>query len=253
MTAFVISPIGKLGTDDHKRYLNALKYIVKKALPESEWEVIRADNESNPDSISARIVQRIIESDLIIADLTDHNPNVFYELAVAHGFGQRVVHLLTAGQSIPFDVNDQRVIEYDLLDPESVDRAISELESSVNLVMNSDSPPRNPITSVGTFQAISSKEGEPVADLLSQVLDRLSRIEARVKASDAVGFRSPLKADSQIASTWLTSSLLHPSKASAGDREITPEEMNQRRALITDFLLARIAEASTSTKDEDES
>lgn len=69
----------------------ALKYIIEKALPKPTWEVTRGDAESNPDSITNQIVKRIVESELIVADLTGHNPNVFYELAIAHGYQRPVI------------------------------------------------------------------------------------------------------------------------------------------------------------------
>lgn len=78
-SVFVISPIGTPGTDIHRHASNVLTYVIKKALCEPDWTVVRADEESTPDSIGQRVVDRVIKSDLIVADLTGHNPNVFYD------------------------------------------------------------------------------------------------------------------------------------------------------------------------------
>lgn len=181
-TAFVISPIGKAGTPEYRRHKLTLDYIIRKALPESEWRVVRADDESAPDSITSQVIERIVHSELIVAVLTDANPNVFYELAVAHGMKKPVVHLLQEGQSMPFDVGDQRAIFYELEDPQSVDSAIQQLSASVGWVRENPTRIRNPLTSYAQFELIASSDaqadgGEAVAAALRDVSDRLRAIE----------------------------------------------------------------------------
>ena len=60
------------------------------------------------------MIEAIQTYDLCIADLTGHNPNVFYELALAQAARRPVVMLKLAGEAIPFDVNGYRVMEFDL-------------------------------------------------------------------------------------------------------------------------------------------
>lgn len=184
-TVFVISPIGSPGTVEHRSYWLMLEYIVKKAFAGDEWEVVRADEETSPDSITTQVIGRIVESDIIIADLTDHNPNVFYELAVAHGYQKPVIHLIKDGQKVPFDVVDQRVIFYDLADPESVDKAREALRASVKWLDNNPGQSRNPLSAYEQFSAISSASGggdagEVVANALERLTRQVSRMEARL-------------------------------------------------------------------------
>jgi hypothetical protein len=58
--------------------------------------------------------QAIHNADLCIADLTNYNPNVFYELAVAQSANRPDIILMRKGQSLPFDVSDLRCVYYDL-------------------------------------------------------------------------------------------------------------------------------------------
>lgn len=183
-TVFVISPIGSPGSVEHRRYWLTLEYIVKKAFAGNEWEVVRADEETSPDSITTQVIGRIVEADIVVADLTDHNPNVFYELAVAHGYQKPVVHLMQDGQKVPFDVVDQRVIFYDLADPESVDKARQALRGSVKWLDANPGQSRNPLSAYGQFSAISSASGggdagEAVAIALERLTRQVSRMEAR--------------------------------------------------------------------------
>lgn len=186
----MVSPIGSPGTESHRRASQVLKYIVKKAL--LDVEVVRADEESSPDSITTQVIRRIIESDLIVADLTDHNPNVFYELAVAHGYNKPVIHLIENGQTVPFDVVDQRVIKYDLSDPESVDVAIKSLIQSRSWLEQNPGQARNPLTAYGQFAAIRSNPdegGEAVAEALERFSGRLASLERSVASKEAQNFQ----------------------------------------------------------------
>lgn len=181
-TVFVVSPIGKSGSPEHRRARLVLDYIIKKAFQEPHWKVFRADEENSPDSITAQVIDRIVKSDLIVADLSGHNPNVFYEIAVAHGYQRPVIHMITDGESVPFDIIDQRAIFYDLADPASVDAAISKMIKFQIWLEESPDALRNPLTTQGAFTAISStppgtESNEAIAHALNQIVARLSRLE----------------------------------------------------------------------------
>jgi hypothetical protein len=62
--------------------------------------------------ILSDIWRHINEAAVIIADLTDANPNVYYELGIAHSVGKDTISLIQQGQSLPFDQRSFRVIEY---------------------------------------------------------------------------------------------------------------------------------------------
>lgn len=191
-TVFVISPIGSPGSVEHRRYKLTLEYIVKKAFAGDDWAVVRADEESSPDSITTQVIGRIVEADIIVADLSDHNPNVFYELAVAHGYQKPVVHLMEDGQKVPFDVVDQRVIFYDLTDPESVDKARLALAKSVEWLDENSGQSRNPLSSYGQFSAISSasgggEAGEAVASALQRLTRQVTRLELQMRMERSRG------------------------------------------------------------------
>lgn len=180
---FVISPIGSPGTENYARYLLGLKYIIKKAFHEPDWKVIRADEESAPDSITGKVIERIIQSDIIVADITDHNPNVFYEIAVAHGYHKPIIYLMTAGQHVPFDLGDQRAIMYDLTDPASVDEAIRALGAAAEwLDEHGTEELTNPLSAFERFQTIRAGSsvddaGAAVADALGELTRQVARLE----------------------------------------------------------------------------
>jgi len=197
---FVISPIGEPGSTVYAKAKTVLTFIIKKAFPAQSWNVLRADDEAAPDSITSRVIERIRTSDYIVADLSGHNPNVFYELAVAHGYEKRIVQIREAGQGLlPFDVYDQRVIDYDVTDPESVDAAIQKISEAQISLEQMTEPPVTPLSKSGAFSAISSSDpGEgsnaAIASALEDIASRLRRLEARANTEQVVaGPGSPFK------------------------------------------------------------
>lgn len=112
-TCFVIAPIGKEGTEQRKHSDMILESFIRRALEQTQLEVVRADKIGDPGMISEQVINYLLHSGLVIADLSFHNPNVFYELAIRHMIGKPTVHLIRKADPIPFDLKDFRTIEID--------------------------------------------------------------------------------------------------------------------------------------------
>jgi hypothetical protein len=140
----VISPIGAEGSKTRDDADAVLEYIIKPALRDLAIDAIRADKLADPGLITEQMIAAIMDYDFCIADLSGHNPNVFYELALAQAAERPVVLLKQAGDSIPFDVKDHRLIEYDLSAKSmKTDKWIPVLQAQVKGVLASDyKPPR---------------------------------------------------------------------------------------------------------------
>ncbi|WP_462156087.1 hypothetical protein [Pseudoalteromonas piscicida] len=87
------------------------EYLIKEGLKQF-FEVKRADDIRSQGSILKDIVQGIESSDLILADLTDSNPNVYYELGIAHSLQKKVILITQSIDDLPFDLRSYRVIPY---------------------------------------------------------------------------------------------------------------------------------------------
>jgi hypothetical protein len=107
---FVIAPIGEDSSEERKHSDMVLEALIRRALETDGYEVIRADQISKPGMISGQVVEYLLKAGLVIADLSFHNPNVFYELAIRHTIGRPTVHLIRKGDAIPFDLKDFRTI-----------------------------------------------------------------------------------------------------------------------------------------------
>src|SRR5687768_15224932 len=106
---FVISPIGADGSPDRKAANDLLKYVIKPVGEDTHgYKIKRAEKIVGTGSITRQIIEYLVESPVVVADMTNHNPNVFYELAARHAARKPVIHLIREGQRIPFDVTTQR-------------------------------------------------------------------------------------------------------------------------------------------------
>ncbi|MBC6950141.1 DUF1566 domain-containing protein [candidate division KSB1 bacterium] len=90
---------------------------IKTACDKAGFKAVRADELIGPFNIHRDIIEYIFSSDAIIADLTDWNPNVFYELGVAHAVANKTIMIVQKGQELPFDIHNYRCIAYDLSEP----------------------------------------------------------------------------------------------------------------------------------------
>ncbi len=116
-TCFIISSIGKDGGDIRDIADEKFDLIFEPVLKQFNYKVTRADKIGTPGSISREIVSNVINSDLVIADVSDENPNVFYELAIRNAVKKPVIVFRAANQRMPFDIYDTRAITIDRTKP----------------------------------------------------------------------------------------------------------------------------------------
>ena len=93
------------------------KTIYKPAIEELGLESKRADDIYKASAIIQDIWDLTKHSKIILADLTTQNPNVFYELGLAHAIAKPAVLIAETMDDVPFDLRHLRVITYDRRDP----------------------------------------------------------------------------------------------------------------------------------------
>lgn len=128
---FVVSPIGEEGTDIRKRADQVYKYIIEPVCETCGFEATRVDHINQADSITQTIIDMLMQAELVIADMTTHNPNAFYEMGFRACTGKPMIHLKEKGESIPFDIASIRAFDYDLTDLNSVAEVKLRLENTI--------------------------------------------------------------------------------------------------------------------------
>lgn len=109
-TCFVVMPFNAL-------YQTEYENIIKPALTELNIICVRGDEIYARQRIMDDIWHSIRRCRFVIAELTGRNPNVLYEVGLAHAIGKPVIVLTRNGDDVPFDLKDLRYIFYDVNDP----------------------------------------------------------------------------------------------------------------------------------------
>ncbi len=130
--AFVVMPFGiKKGFDGTTINFNSIyQDLIKPALRQAGFEPFRADEETTTGDILTDMFQELLLADLVIADLSIDNANVFYELGIRHAFRKRgIVHIQSGRAYMPFDIFNVRTIPYHTTeegvpDPDFLDKDI---------------------------------------------------------------------------------------------------------------------------------
>ena len=110
-TCFVVTPIGDENTAIRRHIDGIIDQAIIPAISK-EFDVKVAHREYEVGSINDRVIQRVYDSDLVIANLTTLNPNVMFELAIRYSFGKPTIAIAEKGTKLPFDIIDENTIFY---------------------------------------------------------------------------------------------------------------------------------------------
>ncbi|MFI9462946.1 hypothetical protein [Streptomyces xiamenensis] len=115
---FVVGPIGDphAAPDSPEREvyehnLGIFEQVIVPACKKYGMSAVRADSITHAGDINEQICRYVVESDLVVADVSGGNPNVMYELGLRHITGKPTIHIGEAGQ-LPFDIASIRTIRY---------------------------------------------------------------------------------------------------------------------------------------------
>lgn len=111
-TCFVITPIGKDDTHTRRHADGVIDAVIEPTLIDKGYEVLVAHRMADGGSITRQVIQQVLNADLVVANLTELNPNVMYELAVRHAVRKPIIQICENGTILPFDISEQRTIFY---------------------------------------------------------------------------------------------------------------------------------------------
>ncbi len=149
----------------------------------------RADDLFHPGVIVKDIWEYVKKSRVLVADLTGQNPNVFYELGLAHALSKPVVLVAQSLNDVPFDLRSLRVVTYVVLDPRWPETLRTDITSSLRAVLAS---PGDAILQPFGHPVGPDREGMVAADVGSEL--RSLRQEFNTLRADVQSgrLRSPL-------------------------------------------------------------
>ena len=76
------------------------------------FTVNRGDEKANHGDIFSQLLRQIVKARVVVANISGRNPNVFYELGIAHALDKSVILLSHSEKDVPFDVQSKRIVFY---------------------------------------------------------------------------------------------------------------------------------------------
>jgi len=184
---FVVSPIGPEGSSVRRRADNVLNHVIRPAAKEVGLTALRADEIDAPGSITSQIIQKLLAAKAVVVDLTDRNPNVYYELAVRDSFKLPVVLIAEDGTERASDLLGQRTIFFNSSDLASAMGAISRITTALKEAIANPSA-ASPVQAAAQLGALAAGDAQQkVVAELAQEVALLRRDVEMSRQADAVG------------------------------------------------------------------
>jgi hypothetical protein len=133
-TCFVVMPFHSLFEAEYKR-------VIQPAIEGVGLTCIRGDEIYSTSPISQDIWNSIRRARLIVAELSGRNPNVMYEVGLAHAIGKPIVLLTRNEEDVPFDLRSLRYIYYNEANPYWGADLHSDLLRMLRMVLDSPTLP----------------------------------------------------------------------------------------------------------------
>lgn len=189
---FVVSPIGDENSDIRKNADQLFNHIIKPVCENCGFKAIRIDHENTPDSITQGILDCLDKYDLVIADMTGHNPNVFFEIGYRTAKDKPIIHLKRKGERIPFDVSSIRTFEYDLTDLDIVSETRERLEKAICSFVYEDNLENEDDNEV--------VEGNgKIVSVLNEIIYKIDSLSEEIKKKDQENIRAVIETYSGMA------------------------------------------------------
>lgn len=176
---FIITPIGDQSSEIFRMAKGVIESVIKPLLEQYEYYDIKPAYEINKTGmISTQIINRILEDDLVIANLTGNNPNVMYELCLRHVTAKPIIHICQFGTNLPFDIKDSRTIFYkdDMLGVQELMKQIDEFMKELDYTKDYIDNPIYNAKRIGNLLKDVPVEGEKgiEIELLQNILNVVS-------------------------------------------------------------------------------
>jgi hypothetical protein len=192
---FVISPIGVAEGPTRERADTVLEYIIKPVAEECGYRVLRADGISEPGIISSQVIDYIINADLVVADLTEHNANVFYELALRHVVRKPIIHIIESGWNLPFDIAGQRTIYLSHTSLKSAFSCRDEMKKQIDALKKYPDSFDNPISQAIDMSSLR-KTGNAEEQVVVRLVEEVGALSRRLtEIADSLGISKAPKSN----------------------------------------------------------
>jgi hypothetical protein len=177
---FIVTPIGSDASTTRRAADGLINAVMKPVLEKLGFQTFVAHEIASPGSITRQVIEHVVYDDLVIANLSELNPNVMYELAVRHCVGLPIVVLAENGTRLPFDISDERTVFFQN-DMYGVVDLAPRLEAAIDAALIGGEPD-NPVYRVTQSRVLrESVEPDDAQAFLIRKLDYIESFISEVK------------------------------------------------------------------------
>lgn len=132
-TCFIIMPISDVDGYEPGHFKRVYEYLLKPACEKAGFKPIRADDVKRTNYIVIDILKSIIDSEMVLCDLSAKNPNVLYELGIRQAFNKPITLVKDNSTDRIFDIQGLRQLDYDQnLRIDNVEKEILEIANTLD-------------------------------------------------------------------------------------------------------------------------
>lgn len=164
-TCFVIMPFSKTASCSEEEWTLIFEKVLKPSIEGAGLDYVCRRSVATRGNIVGAILQDLNDSPVVLADLTDRNANVFYELGVRHTLKDRSVLIAQKREDIPSDLQAYAYHVYDWKTPEGIKALADRMKQ---LLIEIDNNPERPDNPVSDFLGVHHRvEVQPVPEIIS--------------------------------------------------------------------------------------
>ncbi len=180
---YVIMPYGGDDESKKKRFKSIFNAIIKPAVESKGYRCVREDHESRQGNITKNIIQSLGDADIVIADLSENNWTVAYELGMRHVLSKNgTILLIDDATRIMFDIQSNKLIDYSVNWYESIDETQQAISDAIDYIEKNPALTDSPVHDVFThFPKHLTDVAKNNSSMDKEAIAALTKENARLK------------------------------------------------------------------------
>lgn len=181
---YVIMPFSDTKSCTEEEWTEIFEDVIKPAVEESGLGYVCERSRAKRENIIKAIVNDLNTAQAVIADLTDDNPNVFYELGVRHTLQRRTILIAQHEEDIPFDLKPYPTIIYKR-SPAGVRQFKQEIKGNFKDIEGNPERADNPVADFLAERNIDLLSSEKKANL-AKLAALISELSYNIESVDSI-------------------------------------------------------------------
>lgn len=178
---FVIMPISDSEPYEEGHFKLVYEHLIKPACLEAGFKPIRADDVANTSFIVGDIIDKLVNAEMAICDLSGKNPNVLFELGIRQAFNLPVTLIKDEKTARIFDIQGLRDVPYDeYLRVDNVKSQIIEIKGALKSTYDNKDGKSNSLIHLLSIRSATLPQGQTLNPDTSILLEAINRISYKI-------------------------------------------------------------------------